>query len=70
MVNEQNLNKSINELGLSVRSYNCLINAGIKTVGQLVEQSAYDLLRLKNFGLSSLNEVKEVVGSMGLALKP
>lgn len=58
----------IDELELSVRSDNCLRNAGITTVEQLVTQSSSDLLRIKNFGRKSLIEVEEILASLGLSL--
>jgi len=60
--------KSIDELELSVRTYNCLKNAGITTVRELLTQSEADLIRLKNFGRKQLNELKEVLGSLNLTL--
>ena len=61
------LNKKIDEMELSVRSYNCLINEGIKYIGDLVQKSETDMLRLPNFGRKSLNELKENLKSMGLS---
>ena len=52
---------------LSVRSYNCLINEGIKYIGDLVQKSELDMLRLPNFGRKSLNELKENLKVMGLS---
>jgi DNA-directed RNA polymerase subunit alpha len=62
------LNRSVEELELSVRSYNCLKNAGIQTIGELVQKSESEMLRTKNFGRKSLNEIKEILHTMGLAL--
>ncbi len=62
------LNRSVEELELSVRSYNCLKNANIQTIGELVQKSEAEMLRTKNFGRKSLNEIKEILGTMGLAL--
>ncbi len=62
------LNRSVEELELSVRSYNCLKNAGIQTIGELVQKSESEMLRTKNFGRKSLNEIKEILQTMGLAL--
>ena len=62
------LNRSVEELELSVRSYNCLKNAGIQTIGELVQKSESEMLRTKNFGRKSLNEIKEILANMGLAL--
>jgi DNA-directed RNA polymerase subunit alpha len=66
-VNE-NLNRSVEELELSVRSYNCLKNANIQTIGELVQKSEAEMLKTKNFGRKSLNEIKEILSSMGLSL--
>jgi len=62
------LNRSVEELELSVRSYNCLKNAGIQTIGELVQKSESEMLRTKNFGRKSLNEIKEILNKMGLSL--
>jgi DNA-directed RNA polymerase subunit alpha len=62
------LNRSVDELELSVRSYNCLKNADIKTIGELVQKSEAEMLKTKNFGRKSLNEIKEILGNMGLSL--
>lgn len=64
----QNLMKSVDELELSVRSYNCLKNAGIKTIADLVQMSEQEILKTKNFGRKSLNEIKELLETMGLGL--
>ncbi len=64
----EHLNRSVEELELSVRSYNCLKNANIQTIGDLVVRSEADMLKTKNFGRKSLNEIKEILGSMGFAL--
>ena len=61
-----NLLKSVEELELSVRSYNCLKNADIKTIADLVQKTEYEMLRTKNFGRKSLNEIKEILYGMGL----
>jgi DNA-directed RNA polymerase subunit alpha len=63
-----NLLKSVEELELSVRSYNCLKNANIKTIADLVQKTEQEMLRTKNFGRKSLNEIKEILASMGLRL--
>jgi DNA-directed RNA polymerase subunit alpha len=63
-----NLLKSVEELELSVRSYNCLKNANIKTIADLVQKTEQEMLRTKNFGRKSLNEIKEILHSMGLRL--
>lgn len=66
------LNRSVEELELSVRSYNCLKNANIQSIGDLVQKTEAEMLRTKNFGRKSLNEIKEILGSLGLAfgMKP
>jgi DNA-directed RNA polymerase subunit alpha len=61
-----NLLKSVEDLELSVRSYNCLKNANIKTIADLVQKTEQEMLRTKNFGRKSLNEIKEILHSMGL----
>ncbi len=63
----ENLNKSVEELELSVRSYNCLKNANIQTIGELVTKSEAEMLKTKNFGRKSLNEIKEILAGMGLS---
>jgi DNA-directed RNA polymerase subunit alpha len=62
------LNKSVDELELSVRSANCLKNAGIRTIRDLVQKSEKDMLETKNFGRKSLNEIRDILRPMGLAL--
>jgi DNA-directed RNA polymerase subunit alpha len=64
----EHLNKSVDELELSVRSYNCLKNANIRTIGELVTKTEAEMLKTKNFGRKSLNEIKEILQSMGLQL--
>jgi len=64
----ENLFRSVNELELSVRSANCLKNAQIKYIGELVQKSEAEMLKTKNFGRKSLNEIKEILSEMGLAL--
>ena len=64
----ENLDKSVEELELSVRSYNCLRNANIRTIRELVQKTEGEMLRTKNFGRKSLNEIKEILISMGLNL--
>jgi len=66
-VNE-NLLKKVDELELSVRSTNCLENADIRYIGELVQRSEGEMLRTKNFGRKSLNEIKEILTEMGFAL--
>jgi len=60
--------KSVDELELSVRSANCLQNANIRYIGELVQRTEAEMLKTKNFGRKSLNEIKEVLHSMGLEL--
>ena len=60
------LGRSVEELELSVRSYNCLKNANIQTIGDLVQKSEAEMLRTKNFGRKSLNEIKEILAGLGL----
>ncbi|TAN43770.1 MAG: DNA-directed RNA polymerase subunit alpha [Nitrospirae bacterium] len=67
-IEKESLNKSIDELELSVRAFNCLKNANIKTIGDLVQSTEHELLKTKNFGSKSLNEIKSVLVSMGLNL--
>jgi len=62
------LNKSVDEMELSVRSYNCLKNANIRTIGELVQKTEAEMLKTKNFGRKSLNEIKEILATMGLSL--
>lgn len=64
----ENLFRRIDELDLSVRSANCLDNADIKYVGELVQKSDAEMLRTKNFGRKSLNEIKQILGEMTLSL--
>jgi len=64
----EHLDKSVEELELSVRSYNCLKNANIRTIRELVQKTEPEMLKTKNFGRKSLNEIKEILGSMGLSL--
>jgi len=61
------LNESVEELELSVRSANCLKTANIKTIGDLVRKTETDMLKYKNFGRKSLNEIKEILSGMGLS---
>ncbi|MCO6431798.1 MAG: DNA-directed RNA polymerase subunit alpha [Deltaproteobacteria bacterium] len=64
----ENLFRRIDEIELSVRSANCLENADIKYIGELVQKTEAEMLRTKNFGRKSLNEIKELLGEMGLSL--
>ena len=63
----ESLSKSVEELELSVRSYNCLKNADIETIGDLVIRSEAEMLKTKNFGRKSLNEIKDILSDMGLS---
>lgn len=63
-----NLLKSVDELELSVRANNCLKNASITTIADLVQKTEHEMLKTKNFGRKSLNEIKEILHSMGLRL--
>ena len=63
-----NLYRTVEELELSVRSANCLQNANIKYIYELVQRSEAEMLKTKNFGRKSLNEIKEILTEMGLSL--
>lgn len=64
----ENLYRRVDELELSVRSANCLQNANIRYIGELVQKTESEILKTKNFGRKSLNEIKEILGEMGLSL--
>ncbi|MBF0530098.1 MAG: DNA-directed RNA polymerase subunit alpha [Deltaproteobacteria bacterium] len=64
----ENLFRSVDELELSVRSANCLKNANIHFIGELVQKTENEMLKTKNFGRKSLNEIKEILSEMGLSL--
>jgi DNA-directed RNA polymerase subunit alpha len=64
----ENLYRSVEELELSVRSANCLKNAGIKLIGELVSRTEAEMLKTQNFGRKSLNEIKDILADMGLTL--
>ena len=64
----EQLSHSVEELELSVRSYNCLKNADIKLIGDLVTKTEAEMLKTKNFGRKSLNEIKDLLAEMGLSL--
>jgi len=64
----EHLFRSVDELELSVRSYNCLKNANIRTIGELVQKTDAEMLKTRNFGKKSLNEIKAILGEMGLSL--
>jgi len=63
-----NLSRGVHEMELSVRAANCLKNANIKTIAELVQRSESEMLETKNFGRKSLNEIKEILHGMGLSL--
>jgi DNA-directed RNA polymerase subunit alpha len=67
-IQNENLYRGVNELELSVRAANCLRNANIRWIGELVQKSEQEMLKTKNFGRKSLNEIKEILQEMGLAL--
>ena len=64
----ENLYRAVDELELSVRSANCLQNANIKYIGELAQRSEGEMLKTKNFGRKSLNEIKDILAGMGLSL--
>ena len=64
----ENLFKTVDSLELSVRAANCLENANIKYIGELVTRTEADMLKTKNFGRKSLNEIKDILAEMGLSL--
>jgi len=64
----ENLDRSVDELELSVRAYNCLKNSDIKTIRDLVQKTEPEMLKTKNFGRKSLNEIKDILAGMGLGL--
>lgn len=66
------LMRSVEDLELSVRSANCLKNAGINTIGELVQKTEAEMLKTKNFGRKSLSEIKDILNEYGLAfgMKP
>lgn len=66
---EEHNNKSVDELVLTVRAINCLKSARIETIGQLINMSSRDLMKIPNFGHTSLRDLKEAVAKLGLSLK-
>ena len=68
ILQNENLYRSVDELELSVRSANCLQNANIKLIGELVQKTEAEMLKTKNFGRKSLREIKEILATMGLSL--
>jgi DNA-directed RNA polymerase subunit alpha len=69
VIHSEQMNTPIEQLELSVRSYNCLKREGIHSLGELITRSEADLLDIRNFGQKSIDEVKDKLASMGLALK-
>jgi len=67
-ISNENLDKSVEQLELSVRSYNCLKTANIHTIRELVQRTEAEMLKTKNFGRKSLNEIMEILHTMGLRL--
>ena len=65
----ENLWRTVDELELSVRSANCLQNANIKYIGELVQKTESEMLKTKNFGRKSLKEIKELLAEMGLSAR-
>ena len=63
-----NLRRSVEELELSVRSYNCLKNAKIGSLFELVQKTEGEMLKTRSFGRKSLNEIREILAQMGLSL--
>ena len=63
------LDRSVDELELSVRSYNCLKNADIRSIRDLIRRSEKDMLNTKNFGKKSLTEIKDLLHGMGLGFR-
>ncbi len=68
LLQNESLNRSVEDLELSVRSYNCLKNANIQTIGELIQKTEAEMLKTKNFGRKSLNEIKEILAQMGFSL--
>ena len=62
------LEMTIDELDLSVRSYNCLKRAGINTVDELIQRDEVDMMKVRNLGRKSLDEVRQRLASLGLSL--
>ena len=67
---EKVLEMTIEELDLSVRAYNCLKRAGINTVSELVQRNQEDMMKVRNLGRKSLEEVEQKLQALNLALKP
>ena len=66
----QALEMTIEELDLSVRAYNCLKRAGINTIGELVQRNEEDMMKVRNLGRKSLEEVVQKLAGLGLSLRP
>ena len=66
----QALDMTIEELDLSVRAYNCLKRAGINTIGELVQRNQEDMMKVRNLGRKSLEEVVQKLAGLGLSLRP
>ncbi|MCY4439882.1 MAG: DNA-directed RNA polymerase subunit alpha, partial [Deltaproteobacteria bacterium] len=64
----ENLFRAVEDLEFSVRAQNCLQNANLKYIGELVQKTEQEMLKTKNFGRKSLNEIKELLGELGLEL--
>ena len=67
---EKVLGRTIEELDLSVRAYNCLKRAGINTVAELVQRNQEDMMKVRNLGKKSLEEVEQKLQALGLSLRP
>jgi DNA-directed RNA polymerase subunit alpha len=67
-ITNEDLNRSVEELELTVRSANCLKAANIKTIGDLIQKSENEMLETKNFGRKSLKEIRDILTGMGLSL--
>jgi len=67
---EKVLEMTIEELDLSVRAYNCLKRAGINTVAELVQRNQEDMMKVRNLGKKSLEEVEQKLQALGLSLRP
>jgi DNA-directed RNA polymerase subunit alpha len=65
----QLLNKPLDEFEMSVRARNCLVHLNIKTIGELISKTEDELLGVKNFGATSLTEIKQILESLGLSLR-
>ena len=68
-VDDEVLNKSMDDFEMSVRARNCLANLNIKTIGEIISKTEAELLGVKNFGATSLTEIKQILDSLGLSLR-